>query len=58
MFDRPCKIGTVPATVRVHGRDCISVGKVIRVQFMKNGKWENVLVRRVDADGYFQADRW
>jgi hypothetical protein len=53
----PCKIGTIPMLVRVDGRSSPKVGKWLRVQYDENGKWESVLVRRVDADGYFMADR-
>ncbi len=54
---QPCKIGTIPAVVRVHGKDKIVVGEWIRIQETENGRWERVLVQRVNPDGYFQADR-
>lgn len=54
---QPCKIGTQPALVRVDGRSKVEVGRWVRIQEHVNGKWQQVLVRRVDPNGYFQADR-
>ena len=56
---RPCKLGTVPALVVVHGgdRDKIEPGRFVRVRERDGAPWERVLVRRVNPDGWFQADR-
>lgn len=54
---KSCKIGTMPAVARVHGKDKIEVGKWIRIQERQGDKWHSVLVRRVEPDGFFQADR-
>lgn len=53
----PCKIGTVPAVVQVHGSDRLVVGKRIRIKRRFNGKWQMVTVNRIDPSGYFQADQ-
>lgn len=54
----PCKIGTVPAVVRVHGRDRIEPGRYIRIQEAEGGPWVQVLVDRVNPDdGHFFAKR-
>lgn len=52
---RPCKIGTIPMVVEVHGVDArkLKVGEVIRVRPVG---WQTVVVTRVDEDGYFMAD--
>jgi hypothetical protein len=54
-----CKIGTMPMLVRVHAADRkkLAPGKWARVMYAQGGKWERVLVRRVDPGGYFQADK-
>lgn len=54
---RPCKLGTMPAMVVLDGRSELAVGKWVRVRECVGGPWSRVLVRRVDPDGYFQADR-
>lgn len=54
---RPCKLGTMPALVRLDGRSSLEVGKRVRVQETENGHWNSVLVTRLDPDGYFMADR-
>ena len=54
---RSAKIGTMPMMVQVHGASKVIVGKRIRFREMENGPWNTAIVRRVDADGYFQADR-
>lgn len=56
---RPCKLGTMPALVVVHGRDVgkIAPGGMIRVRERDGAPWQLVTVRSVNADGYFQADR-
>ncbi len=54
---RPCKIGTVPTVVRVHGRDRIEPGRWIRIREAEGGPWVRVLVDRVDPDGHFFASR-
>jgi hypothetical protein len=54
----PCKIGTMPMVI--HARDKrtpLEVGRVIRIQEEIGGRWTTAIVRRVDSDGYFQADR-
>lgn len=53
----PCKIGTIPTLARLHGKSVLKVGNWIKIQEMENGPWNDVLVTRVDADGYFMADR-
>lgn len=55
----PCKIGTIPMLVRVHGKDWtnMAIDTWIRVQYAENGNWETVWVTRVDPNGYFMADR-
>jgi hypothetical protein len=54
---KPCKIGTIPMVVHVHGRDNLAVGEHVRIRYLPGGRWERVLVTRVDPDGYFMADR-
>lgn len=56
---RPCKLGTMPAVVQLHGRDApgLRVGRWVRVREVEGGKWSSVYVREVRPDGYFQADR-
>lgn len=54
---RPCKLGTIPALVRLDGRSRLEVGRWVRVQEHENGKWAQVQVTRVDPDGYFMASR-
>lgn len=57
-YDVSCKLGTVPALVRVHGRDTIAIGNVIRVKEGVGHKWIAVRVTDINDDGYFFADRW
>jgi hypothetical protein len=57
MFSRSCKLGTMPALVRVHGRDKIEVGSRIRIQECWGDNWHTVRVTKVNPDGYFFADR-
>lgn len=54
---RPCKIGTIPMVVKLHGRDKLVVGKWVRVKLMEGARWESVLVTEVRDDGYFMANR-
>lgn len=56
---KPCKIGTVPMCVQVHGSDwrLIAVGKRVRVKEQQGDHWSSVLVTRVDDSGYFMADK-
>lgn len=54
---QPAKIGTMPMVVRVDKRSPVEVGRWVRIQERENADWQLVLVRRVDPDGYFQADR-
>ena len=54
---KSCKLGTVPALVRVDGRSRIAVGRWVRVQEHLNGNWSDVLVTEVHPDGFFKADR-
>jgi hypothetical protein len=54
---KSCKIGTMPAYARVHGKDKIEVGNWIRIKECPGDEWHRVLVRQVNPDGYFQADR-
>jgi len=56
-FNVSCKLGTIPALVRVHGRDKIEVGKPVRIQEMPGDRWHHVYVTRINPDGYFFADR-
>lgn len=56
-FTHACKIGTVPALVVVHGRDRIAPGRWIRIKEKQGADWTKVLVRTVQPDGHFQADR-
>lgn len=56
VYDVPCKLGTVPKLVRVHGSDKIEVDRLLRVMEIKRGKWQSVLVTRINDDGYFFAD--
>lgn len=55
----PCKLGTVPAVVHVHGSDRkrLAVGTWVRIRERVGAPWQKVLVTRVDGDGYFMADR-
>lgn len=57
---RPCKLGTVPSLVVVHGSDIAKIepGRYVRVRERDGVPWERVLVRKVNPDGYFQADRF
>lgn len=53
-----CKIGTMPMLVLVHGADkAMKAGKWIRIKYAEGGRWERVLVTRVDPDGYFMANK-
>lgn len=56
-YGKPCKIGTIPMIVQVHGNSKMTVGSHISIRYAENGRWEQVLVTRVDPDGYFMADR-
>jgi hypothetical protein len=38
-------------------RTPLEVGRVIRVKESRGAQWSTVKVTRVDADGYFMADR-
>lgn len=57
-YDTPCKLGTVPAVVRLHGADTVEAGRIVRVQEAPGAKWEAVLVHDVSTDGHFKAERW
>lgn len=58
-FGTSCKIGTIPMVVRVHGRDKknMNTNKWIKIQMSENAPWEEVYVREIWGNGYFQADR-
>lgn len=55
----PCKIGTIPWVVHLHGSDVprLAPGEWVRVRLIPGAPWEKVLVTRVDPDGHFFADR-
>lgn len=58
----PCKIGTVPMTVTVHGADRIDTRKWVRIKEGAGDKWHRVYVTGLVADKegrvtYFTADR-
>jgi len=53
----PCKLGTVPALVHIDGRSRVAVGRYIRVQEARGGKWSQVYVTEVHPDGHFKANR-
>jgi hypothetical protein len=55
----PCKIGTMPMLVQVHGTDWkkMKVGNWMRIRYNEGGNWERVLLTRIDPDNYFMADR-
>ena len=52
---RPCKIGTVPRLVYVHGHDKVLPGLPIRVRDEGARKWERVTVEKVGPGRYFFA---
>jgi hypothetical protein len=53
-----CKIGTVPTVIDARDkRTPLEIGRIIRIKEHVDGQWSTAIVRRVDADGYFQADR-
>jgi hypothetical protein len=54
---RPCKLGTVPTLVHLHGSDRLEVGKRVRIKEREGDRWHRVLVTAVHLDGYFKADR-
>ena len=54
---RPCKLGTIPAVVRVRAKSRVEVGRWIAVQEMPGQRWHKVLVTEVHPDGHFKADR-
>lgn len=54
---RPCKIGTIPAIVRVNGKSVVEPGRYIEIKECEGDKWHYVLVTQVHPDGYFKADR-
>lgn len=52
-----CKIGTIPMVIfAVDRRTPLEVGRWIRIKRDRGGKWETVIVTRVDDDGYFMGD--
>lgn len=60
----PCKIGTQPAIVRLHGRDAkyMLVGWSVRIQESRGDKWHRVYVtslkrNKAGAVIHFTADR-
>ncbi len=55
----PCKLGTVPTVVWLHGTDAktLAPGKRVRIKEHVGGRWSVVTITRVDPDGYFMADR-
>jgi hypothetical protein len=57
----PCKIGTVPMHVRIHGSDLRNLvpGGRIRFKDRDGAKWQHAIVRRLGEgqDPWFQADR-
>jgi hypothetical protein len=57
--NRPCKLGTVPWVVDVHGRDLprLVPGEWVRVRLIPGAQWQQVYVTKVDPDGHFFADR-
>lgn len=56
-YGRPCKIGTIPALVRVHGKSVVEAGRYILIMECEGDKWHDVLVTEVHANGYFKASR-
>jgi hypothetical protein len=54
---RPCKIGTVPKVVLVHGSDRVSPGNRIRIKEGVGAPWSMVTVTYVDGTDHFFADR-
>ena len=56
-FTAPCKLGTVPALVWVHGKDQIEVGKWVRIKECEGDTWHSVFVDKINEDGYFFASR-
>jgi hypothetical protein len=53
-----CKIGTQPALVYIDRRQTPHVGKIIRVRSAARGsKWEEVMVDKINDDGYFFASK-
>ena len=55
----PCKVGTIPMVLQVHRADWkkMKVGNLIRVKYNEGGRWEKVLLTRIDPDNYFMADK-
>jgi hypothetical protein len=54
---RPCKIGTVPHTVYVHGHDKVLPGLTVRVRDEGARRWERVVVDSVGPGRHFFAQR-
>jgi hypothetical protein len=56
-----CKIGTIPALVKVWRNQKPQVGKKLKVREVKHGElskhWTYVFVDAVNPDGYFFASR-
>ena len=48
---RPCKIGTIPKLLLVHGGDKIAVGKYVRVKYAEGGRWERYWSLRCTITG-------
>lgn len=55
-YDTPCKLGTIPHLVRLHGSDTPEPDRLVRVQERPGARWMAVLVTRVNPDGHFFAD--
>lgn len=56
-MSRPCKIGTIPYQVVLHGSPILVVGSIRNVRkTIDNSKWFRVLITRINEDGYFFCD--
>ena len=49
----PCKVGTIPMMVRVHGKTPVRPNARIKFQDVENGKWRTGIVSSVSHDGHF-----
>lgn len=54
---RSAKIGSMPMMVELDARCKFEVGKLVRFRESERGHWQTAMVKRIDTDGYFQADR-
>lgn len=58
-FKYPCKIGTMPMVIfAIDRRTPFEVGRRIRIKERRGAHWTAIIIRRIDDDGYFQADRF